>query len=468
MIINSLKQARRLYIVRLISRSPARVSILGFAALIAIGTALLMLPAASTSESLGFIDALFTATSAGCVTGLAVVDTGKSFSLFGQIVIMILIQTGGIGIMTLSTLFLMMAGRRLSLSGKMGIKDTFTNSGDVSINSVIKEVFLFTLIIEGIGLVIMNFLFLRDYGGVDAFYYALFHSVSAFCNAGFSLFSDSFLHYKGDWLLNLVLCFLIIFGGIGFVVISELKRHFTEKSQTGNPGWARLSFHSKLAISTTAILLAASTILILITEWNYTLSSLPFFDRFLASFFQAVNTRTAGFNSLPLESMASETLFLIIILMFIGACPGSCGGGIKTTTFASLSVLGISRLMGRKRPKIFNRTIPEASIGKAMSLVMTGMFIVVAATMALLMSELSGLAQASTRGKFLELFFEVTSAFGTAGLSTGITSSLSSTGKLIISMIMFIGRLGPLVIAIAISREKISRVYHAEENIMIG
>ena len=197
MIINSLKQARRLYIVKLISRSPARISILGFAALIAIGTALLMLPFASTSESLGFIDALFTATSAGCVTGLAVVDTGKSFSLFGQIVIMILIQTGGIGIMTLSTLFLMMAGRRLSLSGKMGIKDTFTNSGDVSINSVIKEVFLFTLIIEGIGLVIMNFLFLRDYGGVDAFYYALFHSVSAFCNAGFSLFSDSFLHYRG-------------------------------------------------------------------------------------------------------------------------------------------------------------------------------------------------------------------------------------------------------------------------------
>ncbi len=451
-------------IKRWLLRSPARFSVLAFALLIGVGTFLLSLPVSSTGKGIGLMDALFTATSAGCVTGLAVLDTGKDFSCFGQWVILFLIQVGGLGIMTLSTLFLLLAGKQPSLAGRLVIKDALTDGKEKSLSSLLGDVVLFTIIIEGVGAFLMFIRFLPERSVLQASYLAIFHSVSAFCNAGFSIFQDSFVAYRGDWTLNLTVCFLIISGGIGFLVLSELRR----KRPFRRRFWARLSLHSKIVLSTTGFLLAGGTLLILLMEWNNTLKGLSLPVRFLAAFFQSVTARTAGFNTLPIGMMASETLFLVILLMFIGASPGSCGGGIKTTSFASLVALGSSRLLGRERPRLFRRTIPAESTGKAISIVMVSTLVVVTATMALLISELGQVSHALSRGKFFEFLFEVVSAFGTVGLSTGVTGGLTPVGKMILTIVMFVGRLGPLVIAMAVSRPSAPGYTYAEENIMVG
>ncbi len=262
----------------------------------------------------------------------------------------------------------------------------------------------------------------------------------------------------------LVICFLIVSGGIGFLVLSELKRKFPYNRRS----WSRLSLHSKLVLSVTGILLIIGSISIIFMEWHNTLASLSLPGRFLAGFFQAVSARTAGFNTLPIGKMANETLFVLILLMFIGASPGSCGGGIKTSTFASLIVLGISRLRGHERPQIFHRTISPTSIAKAMSVVMISTVVIGIATMVIMMTELGETPHPMSRGKFLELMFEVVSAFGTVGLSTGVTEGLSEAGKLILSFVMFVGRLGPLVIVLAVSRRDAPHYYYAEEEIMSG
>jgi trk system potassium uptake protein len=449
---------------RWILHSPARFSILAFVVLIGAGTVLLALPAASTGKSVGLINALFTATSASCVTGLAVVDTGKAFTLFGQGVILLLIQAGGLGIMTLSTLFLLLAGRRTSLVGRLVIKDALTDGKERSLPALLKDVLLFTMVIEGMGAFLLFIRFLPGRGVLDALYLGLFHSISAFCNAGFAIFSDSFVRYREDWMVNLVICMLIISGGLGFLVLSELRR----KRPFHRRSWTRLSLHSKVVLSTTGILLAGGTLLIFFMEWNDTLQGFSLPGRVLAAFFQSVTARTAGFNTLPIGAMANETLFLLVVLMFIGASPGSCGGGIKTTSFASLTALGVGRLLGKNKPQLFRRTIADESMGRAISIVMVSVTVVVVATMSLLVSELGNVSHALTRGRFFELFFEVVSAFGTVGLSTGITAGLSQAGKVIITLVMFIGRLGPLVIAVAVSRDTAPRYYYAEESMMIG
>ncbi len=449
---------------RWLVRFPGRAPILGFLLLIGIGTLLLMLPAASADAPIGFIDALFTATSAGCVTGLIVMDTGTAFSGFGEGVILLLIQTGGLGIMTISTLFLMIAGRRTGLMGRMVIHDTFTQKRNLNPGDIVRNVILMACSLELIGAVILFFCFLPDHGAGRAVYLAVFHAVSAFCNAGFSLFPDSLMGYAEHWVVNLTVCFLIIAGGIGFLVLSELKRMFP----FGKRSWSRLSLHSKLVISTSLILWGAGTLLFLMMEWHNTLAPLSIPDRFLAAFFQSVTTRTAGFNTLAIENLSSGALFLIIVFMFIGACPGSCGGGVKTTTVGSLFLLGISRLRGHKFPRIFYRTIPMTSVWRAINVVMLSTGIIVFSLMLLLAGELGALSPALSRSGFLDLFFEAVSAFGTVGLSTGVTGGLTPFGKLVITAEMFIGRLGPLVIGIAISRQINSRYHYAEEEIMIG
>jgi trk system potassium uptake protein TrkH len=356
------------------------------------------------------------------------------------------------------------AGRRPSLSGQLVIKDTFTQSGDRTFRSILRDVALFTCILEGIGMLIMFLRFLPGKDVIQALYLSLFHSVSAFCNAGFSLFAESFVPYQGDLVLNLVLCFLIISGGIGFLVLSELKRQFPVNRRT----WSRLSLHSKMVLAVSFTLLISGSLLILVTEWHNTLAPLCVPGRFLAGFFQAVTARTAGFNTLSIGDLANETLFLLILLMFIGASPGSCGGGIKTTTLGSLIVLGFSRFRGHDLPQIFYRTISQESVAKAISIVILSIVVVITGTIVLLATELGDIAHPQSRGKFLELLFEVVSAFGTVGLSTGVTPGLSTAGKLVITMIMFLGRLGPLVIAVAVSRGSSRRYQYAEEGIMVG
>ena len=262
----------------------------------------------------------------------------------------------------------------------------------------------------------------------------------------------------------MVVCFLIVSGGLGFLVMSEIRRKFLFKRRI----LSRLSLHSKLVLSTTAILIVFGMFLIVVMEWHNTLSPLSVPGRFLSAFFQSVTARTAGFNTLPIGSMANETLFFLILLMFIGASPGSCGGGIKTTTLATLIVLGTSRLRGRERPQLFKRTISEVSVGKAISVTMLSMFVVCVGVMLLLMTEIGDVPHLLNRGNFLELLFETVSAFGTVGLSTGTTPGLSDMGKIILSGIMFVGRLGPLVVGVAVSRDPISQYYYAEETIMVG
>ncbi|RLC32176.1 MAG: hypothetical protein DRH37_01260 [Deltaproteobacteria bacterium] len=451
-------------LMRSFLQNPARVSILGFALLIGTGMSLLMLPQASSGLPIGWVNALFTATSATCVTGLTVVDTARGVSPFGQIVILALIQAGGLGIMTISTLFLLMAGRRPSLVGRVVIRDTLTHGEERSVYSVLRDVALFTFVLEGLGTVLMFSRFLPHHEAGPALYLSVFHSVSAFCNAGFSLFSNSLESYRNDWLLNLTTCFLIVMGGIGFLVLSELRRTIPFRPRK----LSRLSLHSKLVLTTTVIIVLFSGVLFILLEWHNTLSRLSVADRCLAGFFQVISARTAGFNTLPIMNMTNETLFLLIMLMFIGASPGSCGGGIKTTTFASLVILGISRLRGHTRPRLFRRTISRESTEKAVSVVMVSIVVVLAATMALLVTDVGQVSHPLSRGKFLEILFEVISAFGTVGLSTGITGTLSVWGKLIITLVMFIGRLGPLVIALAVSPGNKPAFYYAEENIMIG
>ena len=451
-------------LVKTILNSPSRVTILGFMLVIIVGTFLLMLPQATTGKGLELVDALFTATSAVCVTGLSTIDISKELTEFGQIVVLLLIQTGGLGIMSMSTLFIVLAGKRLSLLEYTAIQDTYTHDEVRSVRSLLKDLFFFTFFFEAIGALLLSISFYPSNTFGRAIYLSIFHSISAFCNAGFSLFSDSFCSFKNSIPINLTIAFLIIMGGIGFLVLSELKQYFKLKYRT----MSRLSLHSKIVISSTLILLIVSTIGIMFMENGNTLASLSTPDKWLASFFQAVNTRTAGFNSIPIGNMANETLFFIIILMFIGASPGSCGGGIKNTTFATLVLLGWSRLRGEKRPQIFNRSISEKSIGKAVSILIIAISIVMVGLMLLLMSEVGNIAHTQCDGKFMEIFFEVISAFGTVGLSTGITPMLSVFGKLIITIIMFVGRLGPLLIAMAISRSTKANFYYAEEDIMIG
>ncbi len=444
--------------------SPARLPVMGFGLLIVVGTLLLLTPAA-TRGGIGFVDALFTATSAACVTGLAVVDTGTAFTRFGQVVILSLIQAGGLGIMTLSTLFLLVSGRRLSMVGRVVIKDTFTHSHDRDPTIILRDVILLALTIEAVGTVALFAAFYPDYPAGEAAYIALFHSVSAFCNAGFSLFPDSLVRYRGSLVVNLTVCGLIVAGGLGFLVLSEIIHRLRSRRRF----WSRMSLHSKLVISATLCLLAAGAGLVLALEWGNTLAGLSTKERFLAAFFQSVTTRTAGFNTLPLADMANVTLFIFILLMFIGAGPGSCGGGVKVTTAATLFFLGLSRYRHQSAPQAFSRTLAETSLGKAVSLVLTSLFVIMLGTGLLLMTELGGLSHMASRGRFLEILFEMVSAFATVGLSMGATDTLSTAGRLIITAAMFIGRLGPLVIAVALTLDREpDRFHYATDRVMIG
>ena len=446
-------------------RSPARMSMLGFGLLIAGGAALLMLPVSTVGPPMGAVDALFMSTSASCVTGLSVMDIGRRLTPFGQGVILLLIQVGGLGILTISTLLLMMMKGRPTLAGQALIKDTFTyGEGKQTVASVMRAIFITVLVIEVAGALCLYLRTAPQTGWQAALFPALFHAVSAFCNAGFALYADSFTAFREDWFVNGVLGLLIVTGGIGFVVIADLKNRYLIRTQrtTG------LSLHSRLALSASALLIVAGTLAILIMEWRNTLAPLSVPGRLLAALFQSVSSRTAGFNTLDIGAMANESLFFLSILMFIGACPGSCGGGVKTTTIAGLAVVGVSRLRGYSRPRVFRRTLTEASVSRAASVVMISAAVITLSILVLLMSELGGISHTQTRGRFLELFFETVSAFGTVGLSTGITETLSPLGRITITALMFIGRLGPMVIGLAVSRERASRFHYAEENIMIG
>ena len=445
---------------------PSRTIIFSFLGVIVLGWILLSLPQASREGPLSLVDSLFTATSATCVTGLIVVDTGSRLTTFGQVVVLTLIQLGGLGIMTFSTLFLLMMGRGLSIKHRLILQESLSQYPLKDMFRLLRYVISFTLTVEALGALLLYGKFIRFYTPGQAAYHAVFHSISAFCNAGFSLYRTSFVAFQGDLWVNLVMTALIILGGLGFFVLTDLN---VLKRLTSFKRPRKLSLHTKTVFAVTGSLLLAGTLLVLLMEWQNTLAGMPIGMKLLTSFFQSVTARTAGFNTLLTDKLNNATLFLLIVLMFIGASPGSTGGGIKTSTFGVLVALMLARLRGRRNVELFHRTISLAIVSRAVSVAALALITVAVITMILSVTEGGLVSSQLERGRFLELLFETTSAFGTVGLSTGVTSSLTILGKILISITIFIGRVGPLTLALAIGQRAVRRTYeYPEENVMVG
>ncbi|KNZ40985.1 TrkH family potassium uptake protein [Acetobacterium bakii] len=446
----------------LTQRSPAEILIFGFALVIFFGAILLTLPIATqTGEGSSFINALFTATSAVCVTGLVVVDTGTYWSVFGKFVIIFLIQIGGLGFMSLTTMFFVLAGKRITIKNRLLISSSINTDSISGIVKFIKYIFFSSIIIESIGALLLAIVFIPEYGLLQGTAFSLFHAISAFCNAGFDLFGNfsSLTQYVDNFIVNFVVCSLIIIGGLGFAVTSDLI--YVRKFE-------KMSMHSKIVLSITAVLLVVGFIFFFIFEFNNpkTMGNLPIHVKFMASFFQSVTPRTAGYNTVDIAGLTLPSLFLTMLLMFIGGSPGSTAGGIKTTTLGLIVLTVASVLNGKKDIVIFKRSILGPAIRRAISVVVIGSTIVIFMIFVLLCTE--------PNVPFQNIVFEVFSAFGTVGLSTGLTPHLSIGGKIALSITMFVGRLGPLTIAYAIarsekhSRENIGNFKLPEGNVMIG
>ena len=438
--------------------TPTQVLVLGFAAVILTGSLLLMLPIATKSgKSADFLTALFTSTSAVCVTGLVVVDTGTYWSTFGQVVIMLLIQIGGLGIMAMSTLFALILGRRITFKQRLIMQEAFNVNSIEGIVKFAKYILIVTFLFESVGAIILSIRFLPQMGFKKAFYYGIFHSISAFNNAGFDLMGhfNSLTAYVSDWVVNLVIMVLIIFGGLGFYVILDIyqQKHFHE-----------YTLHSKLVVVITFFLIVIGASLIFLFEYNNprTLKSLDLPSKILASLFQAVTPRTAGFNTISLADMKTASKFLTVILMFIGASPAGTGGGIKTTTFGVILFTVLSVVRGNDETVVFKRTIPRTIVYRAIAIAFISICIVLSVTMVLSLSEVAN---------FLTDLYEVTSAFGTVGLTLGLTPKLTAVGRIVIILTMYSGRVGPLTLAMALAqRQRKSKpiMKFAEEKVMVG
>jgi len=444
--------------------TPANALILFYAAAILAGSLALATPWAA-QPTLPFLDALFTATSAQCVTGLVVVDTGTRFTLFGQGVILALIQLGGIGITTFSVYLFVYLRSGVGLRDRWILNETLMHTPVRSLHELVRDVIHLTLIIEAIGAALLAVVFVPQFGWANGLYQAVFHSISAFCNAGFSLFPDSLISYRAHPLVNTVIMSLITLGGIGFLVIRELLDRARQKHGRKR----RLSLHTKLVLVTSLVLTVGGAIGIFWLEGASAYQAAPLTERFWGALFQSVSARTAGFNSVDLNTFEVPTLLLMMFLMFVGASPGSTGGGIKTTSLALFVAMLYSRLKGLRTINIFKRTLPEETATKTMTLVMLALFWLGIMVFFLLCVQLPGLSFIESRGAFLDYTFEVISAFATVGLSLGATAKLGGWGKIIVILLMFVGRIGLLSFAFAVVRRKRGdSAEYAQENIMIG
>lgn len=436
-----------------------------FLVAILIGAALLRLPFASAvGQQTDSLTALFTATSACCVTGLVVVDTGSHFSLFGQAVILALIQIGGIGIMTLGTYLLVLVGRRLSVQNEFVLINAFGIEDVHGLPSLLHRALLFTLFFEGAGTALLSWRYLEQ--GVaprQAVYYGFFHAVSAYCNAGFSLHADSLVSMQTDPVYVLSAAALIIFGGLGFLVLYNLSSFKFWRRNRRTRG--RITLHTRIVVATTLLLLLGATLLFLVAEWHTALAGMPLNMKLTSAFFTSTTARTAGFNVVPMTDLSVVGRFLTIPLMFIGAGPGSTAGGIKVTTFVVLLLTIVAMLRGRSETDLRARTIPIAVVREAMVIFTLSIFTVAFIFGLLLITE-SPLPGTDLSERLL---FETASAFGTVGLSLDTTSTLSSAGRILIIICMYIGRLGPLTAALVIgTREGGQHIRYPEEEIVVG
>lgn len=445
--------------------SPAQLVLASFMAAIFVGAGLLTLPpmAAPGTPPVGFVDALFTATSAVCVTGLTTLDTATRWSPLGQATILALIQLGGLGIMTYSTILVLLVRGRFTVRGRLTMRDTLGGASAADLKRLIATVFVSTFAIEGVGAALLAARFLLEMPPAQAVWVALFHAVSAFCNAGFSLFSGSFTAYVADPVVNLVVPALILLGGVGFLVIAEVWERRERRERV-----KELSLHTKLVVTTSGLLIAIGMVGFLLLEQDNTLAPLGWPAKLMAAWFQAVTPRTAGFNTIDYSRLANPTLFFTILLMFIGASPGSTGGGIKTTSAAILWGIVRSQFTGDDRVHLFRRAVPREVVGRAVTIAAASALAVAAVTLGLQITEAADAPTGARRGLFLELLFEAVSAFGTVGLSTGVTPRLSEAGKLLLILMMYVGRVGPLTLTLGLSRRPRGRFQYSEEPVVVG
>jgi trk system potassium uptake protein len=447
---------------------PAQIIVASFLGVILIGTILLRLPiSAANGEQMSLIDSLFTATSATCVTGLAVQETGIFFSVFGRLIIMLLMQIGGLGIMTFSTMFAILLGRRLSISENITIQSALSQTRIEGLNRLVLYIIVFTFSVEIIGAILlyMRWIHTFDWGTLRTMEHAIFHSISAFCNAGFSLFPKSLMGFSKDWVTITIVSSLIIIGGLGFVVFMDIpKLKFWRKDR--RLILSRISLQTKIVFVVTAVLILLGAAGVYLLENNFALRGMATQEKIVSSVFTSITPRTAGFNILDTAGLRPVTLFMIIMLMFIGASPGSTGGGIKTVTFGIIIASFYSMFRNRDRTTMFRRTIPQEAYRRAGVVIFLALGVVILATFLLSATES---APAHSSHFFLSVLFESTSAFGTVGLSTGITPGLTALGKIVLIFTMFIGRVGPLTLALAIAmrHEKIGYRY-PEEKLMVG
>ncbi len=441
---------------RVFSLAPTKLIVISFFSII-IGAVLLALPLSSNDgKSVRFLDALFTATSATCVTGLVVVDTKTQWSVFGQTIILMLIQLGGLGLVTLATFFTVLIRRKIGLKGMLLAQESVNYYSIEGILTLVRKIVIVTFCIELLGAIILSIRFIPKFG-VHGIYVSIFTSISAFCNAGFDIMGDfkSLTEYNNDPIVIYTVSSLIIIGGLGFLVWKDLYEFKLNKN---------VLLHTKIVIIMTALLIIGGSFSFYIFEHNnpLTMGNLSQFEKINSAFFHSVVTRTAGFNSLPTNEMREISKVITIILMFIGAAPGSTAGGIKVTTLGVLLIAIISQIRGNNDAVAFNRIIPHNVVSKAITITaLSGMLVIVVTTVVL----------AIENGTFINILYEATSAFGTVGLSTGITPTLSSLSKLLIIITMFLGRVGPLSFAIALTlrtNKNVSGIIYPEAKIIVG
>ena len=437
---------------RTINLSPPSLLALGFLGLILIGSLLLMLPIAHHGE-ISWLEAIFTATSAVTITGLSVVNVGEAYTVFGQIVIMFLLQCGGLGFMTFAILAVMSLAPQLGLKQQVMAQESIGQTSLKKVSFTIKAVFLYSLFFEAIGTLILTLAWLKEYQFSDALFYAAFYSVSAFNNGGFSLFPNSLMSFSGQYLITFTISMLYIIGGIGFLVLMDVKEH---------KRWRKLSTNSKLILSTILGLnLSAFIVLWLLEASNpHTLGLMSIGDQAVNAWFHATVPRSSGFHSLPMEQMSDASTLVTIFLMFIGGGSLSTAGGIKVGTFIIVVISVISFLRREDEIRLFNHSIPEKTTFKALA--------VVCITAALIMMGFMSLLILEPEQDFLDLLFEAVSAACTVGLSRGVTEELQPASLIILMLLMFAGRLGPLTLAYFIATPKKSRLKHPPSEIQIG
>lgn len=428
---------------------------LGFLAVIIIGAVILSLPISSRSgEPTNFLDAIFTSTSAVCVTGLITLDTSTHWSTFGQTVIMTLIEIGGLGFMSFTVLISLILGKKITLRERLVMQEAMNTFSIQGLVRMVKYVLIFTVSVQFFGALLLSTQFVPEYGIIKGFFYSIFHSISAFCNAGFDLFGTSLVGYSNNTVVILVISALIIIGGLGFTVLLELYDF---------KGIKKLSLHAKIVIITTLILIFGGTLLMLLFEHKnpQTIADMNIKDKLLNSFFASVTPRTAGFNSISTSGMTLASKILTVILMLIGGSPGSTAGGLKTVTCAILVLTVISVIRGREDTEVFGRRLTKEIVYKSFIIVFIGLSLVIGVTMILSYTEVGA--------SFIDLLYEASSALGTVGLTLGFTPKLSSLGKIFIMIMMYLGRVGPLTVMLALTRKRKKSGYkYPEGKILIG